>query len=623
MKELISTMETVLSAINRGMVHVTEDMEVILYTKVAKAVSGVILKTDKRHEAGVIQQGDIVIITDNELENDDFLTPGDFRLINIHDEEIKKGDAVIAIGVYKNKDAEPIYKFERTMNPSGIFRLKTEYHGVYIDAEIDYENRKHKVTVDDEAYEMGYYDATGFMVIVDGRNGNVKFFQAQGCGVRDEETGKILRGKRWLPKIGKEESGELIDLENLNMEKVFAEKEIIGRIKTLMKYDNGYSEKGLYMIYNKPAFCEFIRIKNGSMYDGVNVIIQDVLNLEEIRNEKIELIGLLEERQRKRLEAGYKHFYAGENQFINIVGKSNTMQERKSLAYKASKGNFNVLITGESGTGKSMLAREIHKRWNENAPFVEVNCNAIASSLFESELFGYEAGAFTGANPKGKKGFFEEANGGTLFLDEIGDLSADIQVKLLQAIEDKKIYRVGSTKPIDINVRIITATNSDLLKEVKKGNFRKDLYYRINVFPIVIPPIRERKDDLYLLANSLLENICSHHKIDTKLLSDEAFKKMEAYTWPGNVRELENVLERAVVLCDSTIIYSENIILEQDEMIGSFKEQMLKAEREIIRESFIRNKGDKRKMVAELNISQASLYDKIKKYGVEKEQGTF
>jgi len=205
------------------------------------------------------------------------------------------------------------------------------------------------------------------------------------------------------------------------------------------------------------------------------------------------------------------------------------------ISFKSSNTKFNVIITGESGTGKSLIARLIHEKNNKHSPFVEVNCNAIAPTLFESELFGYVGGAFTGALSSGRSGFFENANGGTIFLDEIGDLPLEIQVKLLHVLQNKIIYRVGSSKPIPIDVRVIAATNKKLEEEVLNGTFRQDLYYRINVFPIHMPPLREHKSDLYTLINRILNKICTRYDIELKQFSGEALDKLIRYDWPGNV----------------------------------------------------------------------------------------
>lgn len=305
-----------------------------------------------------------------------------------------------------------------------------------------------------------------------------------------------------------------------------------------------------------------------------------------------------------------------EDAFNAFVGSSNVAKQVKYLAYKASQNKFNVIITGESGTGKSKIAREIHKMWNENAPFIEVNCNSIPVTLFESELFGYVGGAFTGANPNGKMGFFEAANGGTIFLDEVGELPMDIQVKLLHVLQNKSIYRIGSAKPIDVDVRVIVATNKNLEESISLGEFREDLYYRINVFPIEIPPLRDRKQDIYLLINHILTEFCKRYDMPMKQFSEEALEVLESYDWPGNVRELENIVERAITLCGSKIIYKEHLQIVPTGKGNTLKELLEYEEKKIIENALIKNNGNNNLVMKELGISKTNFYDKIRKYGL-------
>ncbi len=238
--------------------------------------------------------------------------------------------------------------------------------------------------------------------------------------------------------------------------------------------------------------------------------------------------------------------------------KNPLMQQVYKLAKKVAPSSSTVLLLGESGTGKEVLAKYIHFCSKREGPFVAINCAAIPEELLEAELFGYEKGAFTGAI-KSKPGKFELAHKGTLFLDEIGDLSPKLQAKLLRVLQEKQVERLGSDHPIKVEVRIIAATNKDLEKEVEKGNFREDLFYRLNVIPIKIPPLRERKEDIPLLANFFLKKICQREGIEEKNFSEKAIKALINYSWPGNVRELENLIERVVILSESNIIEEEEL----------------------------------------------------------------
>ncbi len=236
-----------------------------------------------------------------------------------------------------------------------------------------------------------------------------------------------------------------------------------------------------------------------------------------------------------------------------MVGNSEAMQNIRKMIERVAPTDARVFITGESGTGKELVARHIHELSNRaKSPFIEVNCAAIPSELIESELFGHEKGSFTSAI-KQKIGNFELANGGTLFLDEIGDMSLKAQAKVLRTLQENKITRVGGEKEIEVDVRVIAATNKDIKKEIENNNFRDDLYHRLSVILMHVPSLNQREDDIPLLANYFLEEICREQGMPLKEFADEAFEEMKKITWTGNIRELRNVVERLAILCDKTI----------------------------------------------------------------------
>jgi len=238
---------------------------------------------------------------------------------------------------------------------------------------------------------------------------------------------------------------------------------------------------------------------------------------------------------------------------FEIIGESGPIQEIKEMIHKVAPSEARVLITGPNGSGKELVARQLHELSERNkAPFVEVNCAAIPSELIESELFGHEKGAFTSAI-KQRKGKFELADGGTLFLDEIGDMSASAQAKVLRALQENRISRVGGDKEIKVNVRVIAATNKNLKKEIEQGNFREDLYHRLSVILIAVPPLKDRLDDVPLLANHFLENLCADQGIAGKTFASDAIKELQKLEWTGNIRELRNVVERLIILGGETI----------------------------------------------------------------------
>lgn len=612
MEKSLNTIVQLMAGMGRGVIYIDHSGDIEAYSRLAKEITGIVLKNEHVHPAGKINEGDIVILGDNDIGNDDELEPSDLKCLNINDPNIKKGGAIVAIGVYGNKKITPVYKVVNDYNPNGTLGIDTVYLGFKISVEINFSDDAINIRVNDNLYKMPYIDAIGHMVVIDGISGQIKFFQDIGYGFREEEIGRLLRQKCYMAKEKTCHNEGMINTIGVKYDKILSGTEICTAINEMLAADYPVTKEGVFEVHKRALFCTMIRLVGYKQLNGLFLIIQDAMLMEKTLERRKNLILDLEAGRKTRMvnltleDAGYM-----EKQFI---GSTPAMNEVKRLAIKASKANFNVLITGESGTGKTKLARLIHDIHDSNAPFVEVNCNAIAPTLLESELFGYVGGAFTGAKSSGKAGFFEEANGGTIFLDEIGDISLDVQVKLLQVLQSKKIYRVGSSKPVDVDVRVITATNKDLAHQVRIGAFRQDLYYRINVFPIYIPPIRERKNDLYVLINSLLKSTCDKYKMDIKQLSEGALKKIMSYDWPGNVRELENVIERSVIMCDSHIIYTEHISIDGDEYVEDFtlKELLKKEELRIINETLLKNNGDKKATMRELGISKTSFYEKIK-----------
>ena len=303
-----------------------------------------------------------------------------------------------------------------------------------------------------------------------------------------------------------------------------------------------------------------------------------------------------------------------EADFLRIFGNGRDMMDIKRSAYKLARLSCSILITGESGTGKTRMAKAISSVQIRKGPFIHVDCSTIAPTLFESEMFGYVSGAFTGANPKGKAGFFEEADGGTIFLDEIGELPPDIQAKLLNVIQNKTVYRVGSTRPIPVDVRIIAATNRDLRRGVSEGWFRTDLYYRLSAFTIELPPLRECSEDIIFPMDSLMGEMRKKYGTSEKYLSGEAFQKLLSYEWPGNIRELENVLERAVALTDSEIIYPEHLHIEEGISHLTLRDRLKKEEKRIIEAALLKAKGNRSAAMKELGVTKTIFYEKLKEY---------
>jgi len=305
-----------------------------------------------------------------------------------------------------------------------------------------------------------------------------------------------------------------------------------------------------------------------------------------------------------------------------LLGNSPKMELLREQIKMAAQSNSRVLIMGESGSGKELVARLLHENSKSAGKlFIEVNCAAIPQELIESELFGHEKGSFTGAF-ESKKGKFELADEGTLFLDEVGDMSLSAQAKVLRVIETQEFQRVGGNKNIKVDVRIISATNKDLKEEVKKGNFREDLLYRLNVIPILVPPLRERKEDIPLLVNYFLDSFAGEYGRKSKKISPEALKMIEAYDWPGNIRELRNVIERLVIMTPSDTITAKNLLIVEQSSQDYLSYKTMKEARDAFEKDFItkrleENNWNISKTAEILQMERSNLHKKIKAYNIK------
>ncbi len=315
---------------------------------------------------------------------------------------------------------------------------------------------------------------------------------------------------------------------------------------------------------------------------------------------------------------------SGRWHFQDLISKSPRMQEVFGLVKDVASLRSTVLITGESGTGKELIARALHFSGERaGRPFVGVSCAALTESLLESELFGYEKGAFTGAAER-RKGKFEQAAGGTIFLDEIGDIAPKVQVDLLRVLQERRFFRVGGSEEVSVDVRVVAATHVDLAEAVTTGRFRDDLYYRLNVVAIHLPPLRERPEDIPLLARSFLERLSHELGKEAEDLSEGALKALLGHRWPGNVRELENAVERALVTAKGRILTEEDFAFLRpvSEAAPGWTVPthlpLADVERTVIAATLRRNEGNVKETAAVLGIDRSTLYDKLKKYAIER-----
>ena len=366
-------------------------------------------------------------------------------------------------------------------------------------------------------------------------------------------------------------------------------------------------------------------VKDGERVGAVGkVLYKDVKDLK-ILSTKLNKLQFEVEYYKEELRKAY----GGKYTFDNIIGVSEKMQWTKSIAIKAAKGSSTVLVLGESGTGKELFAHSIHNESpRHNAPFIKVNCAAVPDNLLESELFGYDEGAFTGAKKGGKPGKFELANGGTIFLDEIGDMPLSMQAKMLRVLQEKEFERVGGTKTIKLDLRVIAATNRDLEKMIEEGEFRHDLYYRLNIISLTISPLRERVEDIPLLCTMLLKKINKQTPHCIEGVSATALQLLMSYAWPGNVRELENILERAINLMDDDellitpeclppVLKKVNIGKDQGETGDNLSGLLGDTERQAILKALEAAGGNKSEAAKILGIHRSGFYQKMRKYKIQ------
>jgi Nif-specific regulatory protein len=432
----------------------------------------------------------------------------------------------------------------------------------------------------------------------------VKYKLGEGITGRVIETGKavfipkISEEPRFLDRTGSRKKKKDLDLSFICVP-VKKGKQVIGALSVDRPYDKSYS------------------LKRGEKLLSViaTMIASHVIKLETIQMEKERL-----REENRRLQNVLKDKYS----IDNIVGNSNKMREVFQMISQVSKSNATVLIRGESGTGKELVANSIHyNSLREKNPFVKVNCAALPTTLIESELFGHEKGAFTGAI-KQKIGKFELAHKGTIFLDEIGSIGLDIQANLLRILQEKEFERVGGHRTIKTDVRIIAATNKNLERAVEEESFRGDLYYRLNVFPIYMPPLRERKTDILLLADYFLEKYATENNKDIKRFSTPAIDMLMEYHWPGNVRELENCIERSVLLCEEGVIHSYHLPptlqtgKESDTVPAvSLEDAVAKLEKEMIIDALKNTRGNITLATKILQTTVRKFAYKAQKYGVD------
>ena len=602
---------------SEGFIFIDDVGAIQIYNNKAKEIFGIEYEFDFSHDSGRLEKGDIVIIADTHIgEDDGSLSPEVLKHIGITDANLEKGDSVIAVGRYDKRNSEvTIYKYNKSENKVKKIELSCKNFGAHIYSSIDFVGRSILIEVDNIKYNIDYVKSFGHMVVLNGETGKMKFYQSKGYTARGEGILDLLMGKKFMPKGGSENFYVI----GKNIFEIHKDNKTIKEFFNVaagsdISYTGKYRE-----INGRPTICSLFPVDKNGKRVGAVLKVNDISEVKSIIKERDEALQNL-----YQLESQLEDEETTLRLIPDFIGDSREIINVKRLALKAAKSNSTVLLLGESGTGKSILAKAIHNNSSKrDKPFIAVNCATLPETLLESELFGYEEGAFTGAKIGGKVGILELAKGGTLFLDEIGEIALSLQAKLLQVLQEKTFYKVGGKTNKKLDARIIVATNKNLENEVQEGRFREDLYYRINVLPILIPSLRDRKQDIYILIKELLPKICFRTGCEEKGISGEAISILSNYDYPGNVRELENILERAVNIAEGNTIFSNHLLINnkfkknETLKIKPLKDIVLESERNAIKSTLDYYNGDKKAAMLSLKIGKTSFYEKIKKFKLD------
>jgi len=547
---------------------------------------------DIGYKSSFMEKNDVVILVESSFKKNKEYNNKDLEFIGIKN-ELKNVDSFIVIGNYRNKEVQPIFKSD-----AEYLNINTIFCGTEIFVEMSSTQNHCLVKVNSINIKCNLEEFTNQLILINEEG--IKYFRDECRQSRLNKISDILNGFKFNEYI------KYIDNINIqNLVQADIADSLINNIETegeaYIKLHNSYIRAAKMSLGRKSGIYHMFMIEDQQdIFESINLKINKYDNLEE-RNKDNKIIS--------EFISSYK-----------ILGQNENTSKVKNLLKKASTTNITIMLLGESGTGKTFVAHEIHKNSKRhNEAFIHVNCASIPYNLIESELFGYSEGAFTGAKKGGKKGFFELADRGTIFLDEIAEMPIELQGRLLEVIQNKTFYRVGGTEKIHIDVRLIAATNKNLKNLISENKFREDLYYRINVFPIELPPLRERMTDLYVIVSKLLPDICSRMEVEPLILSPEAFEKMKTYDWPGNIRELENILEKAIIMSEGKFIKPEDILInEKINKTGNMtlKEMKEEYEKDIIIDTLNKFNGEKNKTAKYLGLGRTSLFEKIKKYDI-------
>ena len=605
--------------IDEGLIVIDNNGKIKLYNREAAAIFGIDPRIGPGHKSGKIRKDDIVLIADNSLgEDDGNLEPKDLADLGAKEADFKRGSSFILIGRKGINEGEAFYKTTKYEN--GSLSMKKEILNRNIKVEINFGQKLLQISVDNQKYPFYYSIAAGNLVILDAKTAEVKFYQTRGYTARQEDIKSILTQKKY---IRKGPQGEVPQIYDKHIYSYHSDSYIIKRLLKMAEGKKNDIKNQEAIINGVPTRCTMTSIKENDKVIGAMLKVEDIRELKTIIEERDKALN-----SKKYLEKQLDKREQRDEAFNKILGASEKFEKAKKMAYRASESISNVLLLGESGTGKNLFAKAIHDAsQRQKEEFVYINCASIPENLFESELFGYEKGSFTGALDSGKEGKLAKADRGTLFLDEIAELPISLQAKFLHFLQSKKYTRVGGLDEKTVDVRFIFATNQNLEKRIRNGEFREDLYFRINVLPICLPPLRERKEDIPLLVNKLIGRINKKLSKNINKINSEAMQYLMTYKWQGNIRELENVLERAINICDNGKISVNDLptkVIKQDseakrvkiQGIGSLEKTVEETEKELIKKVLKYTEGSRKKAIDILEIGKTSFYDKLNKYNI-------
>ena len=549
------------------------------------------------HPAGRLEPGDIVILGTSVMGADDGnLAPEDLAVLGIQDHRLHGGDMLAAVGVYQGAGVKPVYKYLRS--GAADLSLDVTFQGMPINVKIT--DREISVTVQDRVYTITYFICIGQMVVLDRRTKKVKFWEEKGYSARKEGIGSLLRGGSFIAKSPEQE----ICVVGYHFREFFEGELFEEHLRQVL---DGRSPGFADMAYEINGFALLASIM--PIHDGGQVvgIIVKFRNIEDIRTTIMERNTAIAAAERKFRESSERSLPGEVGDALLGCGSSAAMRAARRRAYKLSQMDCNIFITGEPGTGRTKMAQSIQRVQPRGGPFIRADCSAVDPALLEVTLFGSQDGT---------PGLFREADGGTLLLDEVGDMPLSVQAKLLNAIRRGEVLPVGAARPVTVDVRLLAIAGPNLRDEVEAGRFRQDLYYRLSAFSVEMPPLRDCREDIYLMANELMEQICQRYGMPEKSLSGEAFSKLINYDWPGNLRELENVLEGAAAMSDSDIIYPEHIHLASEPVPLTLRQHLRQEERRYIQQVLAQCGGDRQLAMQQLDVSRSVFYERLKEYGL-------